>query len=737
MQKQKRKLQTILTAIVLVAAAAIGGLWGGGHAYEIDTRNRFGLDDELYALWLRADKHYSQHVALEMADTMIALSKKKGCLIGECLALEIPVDYYNSQRYIDIDSLRKAVIRQRDFAFHVPDGQDFAFRGWAKLIARYLKQYDYENTLAELKQFAEMARRTGNEYGQTRTFLLYARVYSSMGRDSLALSYMKDGIRFVESHGRNELIYDLYSDITEMLIKTGQADSAMYYINRVEGDPNATNAALLRALYQKSAVLDARGDYDELYNTIQSFRERLKYQRYSHSYYADMLHWMQAVYLTARGDTNGAVAETESIGDDVEKINSQIKIAEMAGLWKTAYLLQVKLDSLNRANNTRQMSLFAQQQDSILKASATEKARQQLETENLRMKTEQLELERKNNDIKRERLRVEKELDLQMLRQARLAAQKDSLRALEQAAKVRKQAAELEEREAKQNARKSADEKQLSLLRLIIAVLAALAMGAIVYIRYRRLYLKALNAEYEAAVETDREKTDVIHNIRHEIRTPLNSIVGFTDLLSMADEMELTEEERQQYIVYIMQNTQQLQTIIDNMTSLSRMKREEIELRIKTADVAPIVAEAIDNMAGMLPAGVEMLNEIAEQKVELQTDRKLLLQVWENLISNACKYTQHGSIRLTCADRGDTWEFAVADTGKGIPEDKAEAVFDRFEKLGSLVQGAGLGLNFCRAVIEKLGGHIKVDTTYTGGCRMVFTHPKPTDIGGGGKSVKW
>ena len=98
-------------------------------------------------------------------------------------------------------------------------------------------------------------------------------------------------------------------------------------------------------------------------------------------------------------------------------------------------------------------------------------------------------------------------------------------------------------------------------------------------------------------------------------------------------------------------------------------------------------------------------------------------QVLNNFLTNACKYTEHGSITLAYLMVGNAIEFSVTDTGSGIPADKAESIFERFEKLDSFKQGTGLGLNICRRIAELVGGRVYLDTSYTGGARFVFMHP--------------
>jgi signal transduction histidine kinase len=109
----------------------------------------------------------------------------------------------------------------------------------------------------------------------------------------------------------------------------------------------------------------------------------------------------------------------------------------------------------------------------------------------------------------------------------------------------------------------------------------------------------------------------------------------------------------------------------------------------------------------------------------LKTDRQRVLQLLSNYLSNACKFTHEGEIMLDyyVDEQLKTVTFSVTDTGIGIPVDKAEIIFNRFEKLNSFEQGTGLGLHVCRLIAKTLHGEVRLDTSYTSGSRFIFVHP--------------
>ena len=132
----------------------------------------------------------------------------------------------------------------------------------------------------------------------------------------------------------------------------------------------------------------------------------------------------------------------------------------------------------------------------------------------------------------------------------------------------------------------------------------------------------------------------------------------------------------------------------------------------------------MENAAQYLHPGVEMVfaNRNSED-VTVTTDRRRVEQVLINLLNNAAKFTKQGRVTLSYKVVGNMLEFEVTDTGSGIPPEKAALVFERFEKLDSSTQGAGLGLPIARLLAGLLKGSLKLDTSYTGGARFVFTIP--------------
>lgn len=238
----------------------------------------------------------------------------------------------------------------------------------------------------------------------------------------------------------------------------------------------------------------------------------------------------------------------------------------------------------------------------------------------------------------------------------------------------------------------------------------------------------------ERAEESDMLKSAFLANMSHEIRTPLNAIVGFSSLMQSE---ELSQEERAEYCDIVVNNSEMLLTLLNDILEISSLECGKIRFNYASEEIVQICQHALMTTAHTRQEGVEGRFECAVDSFMLTTDAHRLSQILINLLTNAGKFTSEGSITLGVEIDKEHGEvlFSVTDTGPGIPPDKQEMVFNRFEKLeGNKKKGTGLGLAICRQIAVIIGGRIWVDPTYTGGARFIFAHP--LDIGTGRKGRK-
>ena len=274
---------------------------------------------------------------------------------------------------------------------------------------------------------------------------------------------------------------------------------------------------------------------------------------------------------------------------------------------------------------------------------------------------------------------------------------------------------------------------------LVILILAGI-IGVMVYhinsLRSRKAKDDKMIADLREANErvlvADAAKTRFVQNMSHEVRTPLNAIVGFSQLLSLPDG-SFTPEEKEEFSGHIINNTKMLTMLLDDILSTSAMDSGKYKISIEEGECSFMCKAAISSAEHRLQPGVQMIfASEGQDPFSFRTDPRRVQQVLINLLTNACKHTTQGEIRIGYSLEENPGEvsFWVTDTGPGIPAEQAEKIFDRFTKLNEFVQGTGLGLSICRDIATRMGGRVFLDTSYTaGGARFVLALPvePPTD----------
>lgn len=257
------------------------------------------------------------------------------------------------------------------------------------------------------------------------------------------------------------------------------------------------------------------------------------------------------------------------------------------------------------------------------------------------------------------------------------------------------------------------------LMLLAIVVLAAILIFTLFHIHS----LKKANEKVRMA---DAAKTRFVQNMSHEVRTPLNAIVGFSQLLSLPDG-SFPKEEKEEFAKHIVNNTGMLTMLLDDILNISAMDSGNYRITYEDAELHFMCNAAISSAEHRLQPGVTMTYEPENaDPYNFRADPRRVQQILINLLTNACKHTEKGSIvlRSSLSAKPGYVTMTVTDTGTGVPEDQAEAIFERFTKLNDFVQGTGLGLSICRDIAGRMGAKVYLDTTYKdGGARFVFELP--------------
>lgn len=236
-------------------------------------------------------------------------------------------------------------------------------------------------------------------------------------------------------------------------------------------------------------------------------------------------------------------------------------------------------------------------------------------------------------------------------------------------------------------------------------------VGTTMRIDERKAIEQALIEARNQAEESDRLKTAFLANMTHEVRTPLNAIVGFSDILPMAQ----SDEERNELIKLIKQNNAHLLRLFDDMMNMSRLESGNAGSIVKeNFELASLFSELVEKyQAPCMEKNLVLSIEDSASGDMVHTDRGRLREILNQYLNNALKFTSAGSISLGYEKQLSTVRIWVRDTGKGIPADKCnDHLFERFVKVDDFVAGTGLGLSICRSLAESLDGRVGVDSVF-------------------------
>ncbi len=220
-------------------------------------------------------------------------------------------------------------------------------------------------------------------------------------------------------------------------------------------------------------------------------------------------------------------------------------------------------------------------------------------------------------------------------------------------------------------------------------------------------------------MNNSRLKTMFLSNMSHEIRTPLNAIVGFSGLLVQnADDDDVQLE----YAKIIESNSASLMALINNILDLGRLDSNRVSFNWQKSDLMSIITTSLDRYH-LNDGGVEAIIDSPSEYIEIVTDQLRLSKVFDNIYSNAFKFTKKGYVKTIVKLFDRTISIRVEDTGIGVPAEKVHLVFERFEKIDTFSPGSGLGMPICKELINRMGGSIAIDEQYTNGFALEIVLP--------------
>jgi PAS domain S-box-containing protein len=252
--------------------------------------------------------------------------------------------------------------------------------------------------------------------------------------------------------------------------------------------------------------------------------------------------------------------------------------------------------------------------------------------------------------------------------------------------------------------------------------------GLVSDVTFRKRAEEELKKSTQNLIKLNETKDRFISIISHDLRTPFSSILGFTDLL--ANDEDLTEDERKQYVKYIQESSRSMLALVNSLLDWTRLQTGRIKFEPQKIDVSKIVTDSINALSGAaIQKGIEVTSFV-NQSLYLFVDKSLIMQVFNNLISNAIKFTNKGgSINIVseAVTSSRFVQFTVKDTGVGIKEDDLAKLFSvdaKYTSEGTAGEkGSGLGLSLVKEIIEKHGGTISVESEFEKGTKFIFTLP--------------
>ncbi len=225
--------------------------------------------------------------------------------------------------------------------------------------------------------------------------------------------------------------------------------------------------------------------------------------------------------------------------------------------------------------------------------------------------------------------------------------------------------------------------------------------------------------------ELDELKTRFLATVSHELRSPLTSIVSYAELIRDEDQLSPTTAH---FLDVISRNAERITKLVGDLLLLSRIEAGMIPLELARVSVAEVVTEAVQ---AAMPGAVQQhvtLDSSAPHGPPVLADRVRLVQVIDNLIANAVKFTDEGGqVRVTAAAAGQEWRIDVQDSGIGIPADEIGRLFDRFFRASNATAagrpGSGLGLSIVKEVAELHGGRVEVSSALGAGTTVSLFLP--------------
>lgn len=693
------------------------------HSLASVHHGNYKMDDKLYEYVTLCQKNLkNSSVGLSMLDTLYLKAKRAKDLKVECMALYYRVDYYHLHE--EYEKERQEFRRITPFILHTPY-IEYYFRAWNIIILENINNSNLQDALSELIRFKEEASRKKNEYGIIRGCMISGDFYLKQHFYRLALSQYRKILTLNLPKDDGNLI-SLYTRIGQCCMWLHRWDESEEYLLKAISCSDEYAAVvprmLLLSLYCRKDVKDSE-QVERAYRMVQKSISTYPAFTNDYSFYTECMNDYHTLYQHNDSTFTRKFHNTDICVDSLNYYTDKAKNYEAEKDYELSSLYYRKfgdyVNTLRMNDEQFLLSSFVPQMEYWKLEHEKEMQRQRHAKMKLQQSIDNGLLLSLCNE--RDRAAIQNRLKEQKILKNRLAFQKMMWE------QGRKKLANARLR-AEQLRRSSAlfKEKEYWRILCINLVILALVVLFIIYVSNYYFTRRRLRREKGKAEKSEHIKSLFFQNMNHEIRNPLNAIMGFNEILNSEIGSNLSKKDKDDYIGMIETNSQLLLKLVNDVLDLSNFEGGTYQLTPTDTDIYHLCHTTLESVRGRQSVGVELLLKTSPEESKpylLYTDAQRLQQVLTNYLTNACKYTERGSITLSYEVMPDKVRFAVTDTGTGVKPEDAEKVFERFQMLDKTKRGTGLGLHICRIISKLLHGRAYVDTQYSGGARFVFDHP--------------
>ncbi len=632
-------------------------------------------DSTLNAYYQRCLENSASPVVLQMADTLFRMSVQRGDQRMQVTALMTSLDYYYYKGMED--SIIVCTNRVKDFAKKTHQPRFYYFAWGSRLIHFYINSGRINTAFYEAENMRKEAQQSDNKEGLSNCYNVLSTIYTLKKMDKQAFESRLKEVELIETYKLSQYnLVNAYTEIANYYIREGQLGQALKTLKKADAAITSSSHEVICSLaYMNYYLANRQTEMAEarLKEAIRKVNEEqklypLKKQVFEAEY----------VFFKYTQQYNRGLIALDSLYIEHQKMGERAMNQMICR--NKGELLYTMGKEKEAAPYLAQYIQIKDSTDAVHEQDAATEFATLLGLEKLNVEQQDLRLKSQNEHIENTRILILLLIAFLIIVFAFLY------------------------REHHLNSRLIASENQL---------------------RQRNEDLtaskEALRIAKEDAEKASRMKTLFIQSMTHEIRTPLNAIVGFSQILtSMFDEKGGTQE----FTDTIEENTKKLLKLIDDVLDLTDQETNQ-SVEITDTEIYKCCAQSLDRVRQHVHKGVELHFRPSNETLLFPSNDTRLEQILFNLLHNAARATLKGSITLAYYLSRDKKALimTITDTGIGIPEDKHEAVFERFVKLDDFSQGFGLGLSLCRTLVEKMNGTLVIDSSHTEGCRFVLTFP--------------